>query len=195
MSSAERLAATDRILLLEIAEKSLRHGLAEGIPLPVEPNDYTAGLQVYRATFVTLESNGRLRGCIGTLAAIRPLIGDVAHNAFAAGFHDPRFLPLSEPELEGLALHISVLSKPEPLEADSEETLLAQLRPGIDGLILTDLNRRSTFLPTVWESLPDPQKFLGQLKMKAGLPPNYWSATLRFQRYTTEIFGRTLPQG
>ena len=142
-----------------------------------------------RASFVTLHRQGELRGCIGHLEGVQPLVVDVAENAFAAAFRDPRFPPLAEPELAGLALHISVLTPATELEFESEQDLVAQLRPGIDGLILQEGAARGTFLPSVWESLPDPHQFLAQLKRKAGLPSDHWSERIRVFRYETEAFG------
>lgn len=182
------LAAAERTLLLTVARQSIQHGLATGQPLPVDPGDYPATLRVQRATFVTLEHNGDLRGCIGALEATLPLVQDVAEHAYAAAFTDPRFPPLREAELAGLAVHIAVLSPPEPLQVRSEEELLQQLRPGVDGLILSLGERRATFLPAVWESLPEPRDFVFHLKQKARLPPDFWSDSLTIARYTTESF-------
>jgi len=140
------------------------------------------------AVFVTLELNGHLRGCIGSYLARRPLVRDVAENAFAAAFRDPRFPPLSVDELPQLEFHISLLTRPVPLPVNSREELLATLRPGVDGLLLEDPPHRSTFLPQVWESLPDPGEFLDHLLLKGGLPRGYWSPSLRFLRYTVREF-------
>ena len=145
-------------------------------------------LREERASFVTLTIDGALRGCIGMLEACRPLAEDVAANACAAALEDPRFEPLSHEEFHRLEIHISVLSAPEEVEFRSEADLLAQIRPGVDGLILQDGGRRGTFLPSVWEELPTEELFLMHLKMKAGLPPTYWSDTLRVFRYTAEYF-------
>lgn len=147
-----------------------------------------------RATFVTLEIGGALRGCIGVLEAIRPLVVDVARNAFAAAFEDPRFPRLTRAELPRLDIHISVLTPPEPMHFDSEADLLRQIRPGIDGLILEDRGRRGTFLPSVWEQLPKPDEFFEHLRHKAGLPGGYWSETLIVSRYTTESFGAAVDE-
>ena len=114
---------------------------------------------------------------------------DVAENAFAAAFRDPRFPPLRPDEYPRLEYHISILNPPEPMTVTSEADLLQQLRPGVDGLVLIEGARRATFLPSVWEQLPDPRQFLAHLKMKAGLPADYWSDSLRFERYTVEEFG------
>jgi AmmeMemoRadiSam system protein A len=188
--SSTNLAAQDRELLLKVAEASIRHGLEDGLPLRVEAESYAMPLRAPRATFVTLYREGELRGCIGTLTVEKPLVEDVAARAFAAAFQDPRFPPVNTKEMEGLAISISVLSLPSPLEVTSEADLLSRLRVGVDGLILREGSwRRSTFLPAVWETLPDPRAFLAHLKLKAGLPADYWSDTLRFERYTTESFG------
>jgi len=180
-----------RKLLLELARASIEHGLKTGKPLKPELNHYPPELQVMRATFVTLERNHQLRGCIGMLEAVRPLVEDVAENAFLAAFRDHRFDPLAADELDDLEIHISILSPPEPLTFDSEQALIDQLRPGIDGLIMEEGRMRGTFLPSVWESLPDPRQFLQHLKQKAGLFPNYWSDTLKVSRYGSEMFKST----
>ena len=191
MSATETLSNRDRATLLEVARASIRHGLQHGRALDVKPADYPESLRPPRATFVTLEIDGRLRGCIGTLLAHQPLVADVAAHAYAAAFEDPRFPELTPEEFPRLEVHISVLSPPEPLQFETEDELLAQLRPGMDGLILQFRSHRATFLPAVWESLPNPYVFLAQLKQKAGLPLNFWSSELQAERYTTEYFGGT----
>lgn len=178
--------------LLEIAEASIRHGLDYGRPF--KPEDVAGQLREPGASFVTLNRNGQLRGCIGSLTPHRSLAEDVAENAWSAAFSDPRFPPLREDELEGLELHISILSPAEPMRFSSEADLLQQLQPGVDGLIMEEGFRRGTFLPSVWEQLPTPELFLRHLKQKAGLPTNYWSETLRVSRYTTQSFGRKVTE-
>jgi AmmeMemoRadiSam system protein A len=175
--------------LLKLAQASIIHGLGTGKALQLELVDYPDILLQQRASFVTLERHGQLRGCIGMLEAMRPLAVDVAENAFAAAFRDPRFPPLRDSELSGLEIHISILTPSEPIRFTSENDLLAQLKPGIDGLILQEGLNRGTFLPSVWEQLPTPKDFLQHLKQKAGLPAEYWSESLRVWRYCTEIFG------
>ncbi|HEY5790998.1 MAG TPA: AmmeMemoRadiSam system protein A [Gammaproteobacteria bacterium] len=177
-----------RALLLYLARASIVHGLRSGEPLAPVLEALPAALREPRAVFVTLQRGGQLRGCIGSLQAHRPLANDVAANAFAAAFRDPRFPPLGAGEYPQLELHLSVLSPATPLAFASEAALLAQLRPGVDGLILSDGGRRGTFLPSVWEQLPEPAQFLAHLKRKAGLPESYWSETLQVERYTTESF-------
>ena len=135
---------------------------------------------------MTLHLHGNLRGCIGSLEAFRPLLIDVAENAYAAAFEDPRFDPLSVEEFGELEISISILSPSEPITFSSEEDLLQKIRPGIDGLILIEGRRRSTFLPAVWEDLPNPKDFLAHLKLKAGLPVDYWSNSLQVRRYTVQ---------
>lgn len=183
------LAVKDQQTLLAVAAESIRHGLETGHALSVSVEDYTPALQQAGASFVTLTIQRQLRGCIGMLNASRPLIEDVAENAFAAAFEDPRFPPLSAAEFDQLEYHISILNPAETMQFESEADLLQQLRPGIDGLILEEGDRRATFLPSVWESLPEPPDFLQHLKRKAGLPVDHWSNTLRMQRYTVEEFG------
>jgi len=173
-------------LLLEIARKSIVSGIKTAEPLAVDPLAFPSELRSCRATFVTLHHRGQLRGCVGGLEPRRELVTDVAMSAFAAAFRDHRLPPVSEDELEELEVQISILSVLEALPADSEEALISKLRPRIDGLVLREGARQSTFLPSVWESLPEPAKFLRELKQKAGLAPGYWSQTLEFLRYTVE---------
>ena len=188
------LAETDRNILLDTAWKSIRHGLQHGNPLPVEAADYAPPLSEPGASFVTLHRQDELRGCIGSLQAFRPLVSDVAENAFAAAFRDPRFTALRVQELADLSLDISLLSAPQSMNFSSEQDLLRQLQPHRDGLILQDGAHRGTFLPSVWESLPEPEQFLQQLKLKAGLAPDHWSAHLQVWRYGTECFGGSEPR-
>ncbi len=175
-------------ILLTLAKASITYGLAHGKALTPSLEDYPDNLLKPAATFVTLNKQQQLRGCIGMLEAIRLLPIDIAENAYAAAFKDPRFPPLQASELELLDIHIAILTPPEPMTFNSESDLIAQLQPGIDGLILSEGFRRSTFLPAVWQSLPKPQQFLNHLKQKAGLPASYWSDTLTIQRYRTESF-------
>jgi AmmeMemoRadiSam system protein A len=140
-------------------------------------------LEAPGATFVTLFKHGLLRGCIGTLEARRPLGVDVRANAVAAAFDDPRFPRLANEEFIDTSVEVSLLSAPEPMMADGEQDLLAQLRPGVDGLVLEFAGRRATFLPQVWDSLREPTAFLAELKRKAGLPIDFWNAAAHISRY------------
>ena len=157
------LSAGARQTLLRVARDSIEHGLQQGQALAVHACDFTPELQAIRASFVTLNRKGLLRGCIGHLEAAIPLVEDVAENAFAAAFRDPRFPPLSLSERADLEIHISVLTPPEPLAFCSEADLLLKIRPGIDGLILQDGQAKGTFLPSVWDSLPKSEDFLRHL--------------------------------
>jgi AmmeMemoRadiSam system protein A len=179
----------ERNTLLDIARRSIGHGLQRGSALTVAVEDYPDTLQSCRASFVTLHLHRQLRGCIGALQASLPLVQDVAEHAYAAAFQDPRFSALNSQEFSSeLAIHIAILSVPEPIAYTCESDLLDQLRAGIDGLTLYYRQQRGTFLPAVWESLPEPKEFLSQLKQKAGLEKNFWSDEMRFERYTSESF-------
>jgi uncharacterized protein len=185
-STEPALTPDDRHTLHRLAKQAIASGVNQGAPLTVDIQQFSPALRTPRATFVTLTLNGRLRGCVGTLEAMRPLADDVARNAYAAAFSDHRFDPVSAQELPHLEIHISLLSPPQPMQVQSEADLLRQLRPGIDGLILEEGRRRGTFLPSVWEGISDPREFVDHLRIKAGLPAGYWSDTLRVSRYTTE---------
>jgi hypothetical protein len=182
------LDKTQKKQLHEIARRSIEHGLNTSQALELNLTDYDENLQTKRATFVTLHKNEQLRGCIGILEPLRPLVADISHNAFAAAFSDSRFPPVSSDELSQLKIHISILGTPEEILFDSENDLLLQLQPGIDGLILQEGSLKGTFLPSVWESLPDKHDFLNHLKAKTGLPVSYWSNNIKVQRYTVEDF-------
>ncbi|MBK8908287.1 MAG: AmmeMemoRadiSam system protein B [Rhodospirillales bacterium] len=170
--------------LLHVAAASIEHGLAHGRPLTVHGGDYAAALNTPGACFVTLKRNGDLRGCVGTPEAYRPLIEDVSANAFAAAFRDSRFQKLKPDERADLVLSVSVLSPPEAMTIGGEADLLAQLRPGIDGLIIQSGDHRALFLPQVWETLPQPRQFLAHLKQKAGLAIDHWSGDVQAWRFT-----------
>lgn len=179
-----RAADTRGSTLLAHARSAIAHRL--GVPsLPMPEASFLADPG---ATFVTLKVEGELRGCVGSLDPRRPLGEDVRANAQAAAFDDPRFPPLDCADYDALEVEVSVLSESAPIVVASERELHAQLRPGIDGVTLQWGGRRATFLPQVWESLPDPREFLGHLKRKAGLPLDFWSDELAISRYTVEKF-------
>lgn len=165
--------------LLVLARNAIGERFGEA-PLAVDP---LAELAEPGATFVTLTQGGALRGCIGSLEAHRSLAEDVRYNALAAAFRDPRFPPLSADEFKGTRVEVSLLTPAEPLAFESEAALLAQLRPGEDGLILEWGHHRATFLPQVWEHLPDRRQFFMELRRKAGLPLDFWEPGLRVSRY------------
>ncbi|MEP5762939.1 MAG: AmmeMemoRadiSam system protein B [Halieaceae bacterium] len=184
----QSLSLAQRQQLLHLARNAITGGL-NGAELNIPLAHYHPDLQAQRASFVTLNINSRLRGCIGSLLATRPLLLDVAHNATSAAFKDPRFKPLGAHELSALELHISVLSEPQPVAAGSRQALLDYLEPGIHGLILQQGRHRSTYLPSVWKMLPEPEQFLSELRAKAGLPKSGWSDAIQVSVYTTEEFG------
>jgi uncharacterized protein len=175
-------------LLLSVARSAISNKLGQAMALP-EPAGGTADvLQAPGASFVTLNQQGQLRGCIGSLQAHRPLLADIQANAIAAALHDPRFSPLTLLELDITTVEVSVLSVMQPLSFTSEADALAQLRPGVDGLVFEFGRYRSTFLPQVWEQLPKARQFMAHLKHKAGLAPDFWAAEVRLQRYTVRKF-------
>ncbi len=131
-------------------------------------------LDVSCGTFVTLKINGSLRGCIGNLQPAGSVLEGVKRNAVNAAFHDPRFQPLSLQELEQIQIDISVLSQPEPLQYRDGDDLTGKLKPGTDGVILKLGSAGATFLPQVWEQLPEPEMFLDHLCQKAGLNAAAW---------------------
>jgi AmmeMemoRadiSam system protein A len=176
--------------LLTVARESIQQGLLTGRPLNPDPEHDEPEVLQPGASFVTLEIEGRLRGCIGTLEPGRPLLVDVAENAFRAAFRDPRFPPLEHEEFRHLDIHVAVLNQPEPLPVASEAELVQQLRPDVDGLTLSDGERRATFLPSVWEQLPEPRDFVRQLKRKGGWDPDYWGPEMIAERYTVEDIGQ-----
>jgi hypothetical protein len=159
-------------ILLSIARSSIQHGLQTDKPEIINLEDHDSDLQAIRATFVTLKILETLRGCIGTLEARYPLAKSVSEYAYAAAFRDPRFKSLGEDEFDKITLSISILTPAEAIEFDSDADLINQLNPDIDGLIIQFGQRSATFLPAVWESLPDAEQFLSHLKAKAQIRPD-----------------------
>lgn len=167
-------------VLLPIA----RAAIASALDVPRTADESAPWLAEHGACFVTLTQNGALRGCIGSLQAHRPLLDDVKSNAISAAFHDPRFLPLCAEELDITRVELSLLSPTEAIAFRNEEHALAQLRPHVDGVLFEFRHYRSTFLPQVWEQLPQPEQFMAHLKRKAGLPDHFWADEIRLSRYT-----------
>lgn len=182
------ITTEEKATLLKLATRSIEYGLKHQTIMTVELNDYPESLQQVAATFVTLTIQQQLRGCIGTLEAYRPLLIDVIENAYAAAFRDPRFSPVNNTELNLLQYHISLLQPSVEMQFDSEEDLLQQIQPGTDGLIFNSGGRRATFLPSVWEQLPEPGEFMNHLKIKAGFDKNYWSSDITVSRYHVDEF-------
>jgi len=173
--------------LLPIARAATSTALGQARAAPEDAN----WLQELGASFVTLTQHGQLRGCIGTLAAHRTLLEDVKANAVAAALHDPRFAALTLAELTYTHIEVSVLSSLQALHFDSETVALAQLQPGVDGVVFEFGRYRSTFLPQVWEQLPSVREFMAHLKGKAGLPSDFWDPAVRLQRYSVSKYKET----
>jgi AmmeMemoRadiSam system protein A len=171
--------------LRHLARTCIDHALAKGLRPRIDLAAAPASWLEPAACFVTLEIRGALRGCCGSFDATQPLALGVAANAHRSAFEDPRFPAVTRTELPGIEIEVSVLGPFQPLAAASRQALLAQLEPGVDGLVLSDARHHATFLPDVWSSLPDPDDFFDALLQKAGLPRGYWSPTLRFERYET----------
>lgn len=188
LMSSIKLSELEQQICLQVAKESIKHGLLHGVSLAVTTSEYPPNLQQQLASFVTLHKQGQLRGCIGALEAYQPLIDDIAEHAYAAAFQDPRFSAVTTNEFEQLNVEISVLGKPEPMQFTSEADLLSQIKPGVDGLILEHGLNRGTFLPSVWEQLPDVKEFFQHLKNKAGLPMDWWNNDAKVSRYQTFSF-------
>lgn len=185
------LSPDEAEILLDLARRAIRAGL--DVPwLEIELDELPERLRAPGASFVTLSRSGALRGCMGRLEATRPLAEDVAGNARASAFFDPRFPPVEGAELDELEVEVSVLGVAEPIDAATEEELLAELRPGIDGLIVQSGAARATFLPAVWRTLPEPREFVFQLRRKAGLGDAPFAPEQRYWRYTVEKIGGAL---
>jgi len=189
MSSAEHsLSADARSTLLRVASSAIEYGLSHSGAPDIDPALYSEELQAEGASFVTLHRAGKLRGCMGALLASRSLVHDVSHNAWRSSTVDPRFSPLRREEFTDLEIHISVVSPLSPFPVSGEEQLLRELRPKIDGLVLRDRGATATFLPSVWDQLETPERFVAELLHKANLERNHWSDTIEFERYTVEEF-------
>ncbi|OGI15138.1 hypothetical protein A3K63_03330 [Candidatus Micrarchaeota archaeon RBG_16_49_10] len=186
------LRREEKKYLLKLARETLeRHfeGKGDLIPksMPFKNLEKKAG------TFVTLEEEGELRGCIGHIIPVNPIYKDVAENALNAAFQDPRFVPVVKEELGKISIEVSVLTVPKTLEHKSAEDLLSKLRPGVDGVIIEFEGRSATFLPQVWEQLKDKKEFLRHLCMKAWLPQDSWKAgDCKIEVYQVECFSESI---
>jgi AmmeMemoRadiSam system protein A len=184
------LSAEERQTLLTLVHETLVRAVYRQALPSLDLESLPESLRRHGASFVTLTKFGQLRGCIGSLEARRPLVLDVRENAIGAALHDPRFPPVNATELNQLDVEISVLSVPKPLPYDGPEDLIAKLRPGVDGVVIEQDWHRATFLPQVWETLPDPVEFLQQLCRKAALSPDaYTRPGLDVYTYQVEKFG------
>lgn len=170
----EQLTAEEQKILLRLAREAIEHAVRGKTPPAIHLPSLPIRLREAGASFVTLTVGGALRGCIGTLEAYQPLAEDVREHAIAAALHDPRFPPVRENELSSIQIEVSRLTPPLPLEYKDAADLLAKLRPHVDGVILRDGFRRATFLPQVWEKIPNPPEFLDHLCLKMGANPDLW---------------------
>lgn len=175
-------------LLISLA----KNAIAQKLNIKITPIHYTdkelAELRQTGASFVTLTQNGDLRGCIGTLEAFRPLKEDIEANALASAFRDPRFPPLEAAEWPYTQVEISILSAPKAIEFQNEIDLFQQIKPEVDGIILSLGERRATFLPQVWEQLPTHREFFARLKQKAGLPIDFPVERLHIEKYQVQKY-------
>lgn len=174
-------------ILLLMAWESIAHGLKTGKPIRIDLNDYPPELSEPGACFVKLHQQQKLRGCVGSIEAVRPLGEDVLENAFAAAFCDRHFSALTDNELSTIQINILLVSKLEPLDCANQLELTRQLRPNQDGLLIRDGSHHASLLPTAWDILRNPHDFVNQLKQQAGLPLTYWSKNIQLLRFTTEI--------
>lgn len=186
---SDSLTQEEKQILLRLAREALAYGVKEGKLPKFDLKSVPEKLRTPGASFVTLTVDGNLRGCIGTLTAYQPLAEDVREHAVAAALEDPRFPRVQPDELNGIRIEVSCLTAPLDLEYSSAEDLLARLRPHVDGVVLRDEYRRATFLPQVWEKIPDPADFLDQLCYKMGAEPGLWRRKrLHVQVYQVEEF-------
>ena len=188
LTGLARNAIATTLGLKDRVSPNVQENLVPDVHKPPLGSENEPWLSEKGASFVTLRIGGDLRGCIGSLVAYQPLKDDVRQNARAAAFEDPRFYPLSVREFEQVHIEVSVLSAPEPMPFSGREDALAKLRPGVDGVILSAGRHRATFLPQVWDELPDKEEFISHLLMKAGLPPTFWDDSVRIERYTVTAF-------
>lgn len=185
----DQLTPEEKKMLLDLARETLRHGV-RGEQLPkIELESLSPTLKAPGASFITLTVHGELRGCIGALEPYQPLVWDVREHALAAALEDPRFPPVGPDEVDRIEIEISRLTFPKPLEYQDAEDLVDKLRPNVDGVILRDGVRRATFLPQVWEKLPDKAEFLSSLCAKMGAASDTWRRKhLDVQTYQVEEF-------
>lgn len=183
------LTDEEKKILLKLAREAIEHVVNRRVLPPLDLHSFPPRLREKGAAFVTLTENGELRGCIGALEATQPLVEDVREHAAAAAVEDFRFPPVRPEEIDRLEIEISRLTEPQPLDYDGPLDLINKLRPGIDGVVLKDGFRRATFLPQVWEKLPNPIEFLDHLCLKMGLPRSTWrTRKLEVLTYQVEQF-------
>lgn len=186
MNARADLTPVELHRLAAIAREAVVARVRDGLRWNPRLDDEAAALREPGAVFVTLRRGGALRGCIGTMSPVMPLALAAADRARAAAFDDPRFPPVLPDELEGLSVEVSVLSPMEPFIVGGYDALVACLRPGVDGLLVDAGRYRATFLPSVWDELPDPEAFVAALWRKAGLPTRAWPPGITTSRYHTQ---------
>jgi AmmeMemoRadiSam system protein A len=182
----DQLTDGEKQTLLRLAREAMEHGVRGKKLPPLDDASLTPRLREQGASFVTITIAGDLRGCIGALEAYQPLVDDVREHAVAAALEDPRFSPVAQTELSRIKLEVSCLTAPHPLEYSTSEDLLARLHPHVDGVILKSDFRRATFLPQVWEKIPDPEDFLDHLCAKMGAKSSLWRNT-KLQVYVYQV--------
>lgn len=184
-----KLSEQEKSYLLRIAREAIVDAVTGKSIKRINLDELPEALRGNGASFVTLTKNGALRGCIGTLTAYQPLALDVQEHAIAAALQDYRFDKVTPSELKEIHIEISRLTMPERLSYDNAEELIHRLRPMIDGVILSDGYHKATFLPQVWDQLPNPQDFLSHLCLKMGVPSNFWrKKILEVSTYQVEDF-------
>ena len=172
--TVDKLTNEEQRILLRLAREAMEYGIKGGKLPSLEKGSLSKHLLEQGASFVTLTVRGQLRGCIGALEAYQPLVDDVREHAMAAALEDPRFPPVSERELNGIQIEVSRLTRPVPLKYEDANDLLSKLRPHVDGVIMKDDYHRATFLPQVWEKIPDRAQFLDNLCYKMGVRDDLW---------------------
>jgi AmmeMemoRadiSam system protein A len=189
MTDKDQLTTEEGQYLLSVARQTIEEALFQNMNEPAEDSGFSPKFSERRGTFVTLTTGGQLRGCIGHIIPQESLIEGVKTNAINAAFRDPRFKPLAREEFNKIQIEVSILTEPKPLPYRDEEDLLMKLRPGVDGLIIQKGGRQATFLPQVWEQLPDKKEFLTHLCLKAGLDADEWKrGELRVSTYQVQAF-------
>lgn len=186
MVPEQQLSEEDRIFLLKLARKTIENSINDTLPPNIDSAGLSPILKEQGASFVTLTYKGSLRGCVGALEPYQSLAEDVREHAQAAAFEDYRFPPVQAKEIDDIEIEISYLSKPKPLNYENPADLAKLLRPNIDGVVLRDGFKRATFLPQVWEKIPDAEEFLEELCMKMGAQPDLWRRK-KLQVFTYQV--------
>lgn len=182
MNETQPLTDAEKMILLRLARQTIERVVNGQSMLPLKLDDYSPSLRENGASFVTLTEDDDLRGCIGALEPFQPLVQDVCEHAASAAIDDYRFQPVTPGEVARLKIEISRLTPPQPFSYNQPTELITGLRPNVDGVIIRDGLHRATFLPQVWQKLPDPQAFLAHLCQKMGAPANLW------QRKPLQVF-------